>query len=71
LTLAQRPSNRFNTGTANATILYVANPSAASGVQTIGTGLFPRDVTTGPDGTTLYLTNYASQTPEVISTTVK
>ena len=69
--LAVANSNRFNTGTANATILYVANPSSASVVQTIGTGLFPRDVTIGPEGTTLYLTNYTSQTLEVISTSVK
>ena len=69
--LAVANSNRFNTGTANATILYVADPPSASVVQTVGTGLFPRDVTTGPNGTTLYLTNYTSQTLEVISTTVK
>jgi hypothetical protein len=69
--LAVANSNRFNTGTANATILYIANPSSASVVKTIGTGLFPRDVTIGPDGTTLYLTNYTSQTLEVISTSVQ
>jgi DNA-binding beta-propeller fold protein YncE len=68
--LAVANSNRFNTGMANATILSVANPAAASVVQTIPTGLFPREVTLGPDGATLYLTNYDSNTLEVISTTV-
>ena len=68
--LAVANSNRFNTGTANATILYVANPASASVVQTVTTGLFPREVTAGPDDATLYLTNYDSDTLEVISTTV-
>ena len=68
--LAVANSNRFNTGTANATILYVANPAAASVVQTVATGLFPREVTVGSDDATLYLTNYDSNTLEVISTTV-
>src|SRR5580704_15461119 len=69
--LAVANSNRFDTGTANATILYVANPATASVVQTIATGLFPREVTVGSDNATLYLTNYSSNTLEVISTTVK
>ena len=69
--LAVANSNRFNTGTANATILYVATPALASVVQTIATGLFPREVTVGSDNATLYLTNYSSNTLEVISTTVK
>jgi DNA-binding beta-propeller fold protein YncE len=68
--LAVANSNRFNTGMANATILYVANPASASVVQTIATGLFPREITTGPDDATLYLTNYDSGTLQVISTTV-
>lgn len=68
--LAVANSNRFNTGTANATILYVANPASASVVQTIATGLFPREVSVGPDDATLYLTNYDSDTLQVISTTV-
>jgi len=66
--LAVANSNRFNAGIANAAILSVAYPSAASVVQTITTGLFPREVTTGPDDATLYLTNYDSNTLEVIST---
>lgn len=68
--LAVANSNRFNTGVANATILYVANPASASVVQTIPSGLFPREFTVGPDDSTLYLTNYESNTLEVISTTV-
>lgn len=47
----------------------VQNPQSASLLQTIGTGLFPREVTVGPDGGTLYLTNYRSL--QVISTAVK
>jgi DNA-binding beta-propeller fold protein YncE len=69
--LAVANSNRFNTGVANATILSVATPASASVVQTIATGLFPREVTVGSDGATLYLTNYDSDTLEVISTTVQ
>jgi DNA-binding beta-propeller fold protein YncE len=69
--LAVANSNRFNTGTANAAILSVANPAAASVVDLIPTGLFPREVTVGPDDSTIYLTNYDSQTLEVISTTVQ
>jgi hypothetical protein len=68
--LAVANSNRFNTGKANATILYVANPATASVVQTISTGLFPREFNVGPDDGTLYLTNFSSNTLEVISTTV-
>jgi DNA-binding beta-propeller fold protein YncE len=69
--LAVANSNRFNTGVANATILSVATPASANVVQTIATGLFPREVTVGSDGATLYLTNYDSDTLEVISTTVQ
>jgi 6-phosphogluconolactonase (cycloisomerase 2 family) len=68
--LAVANSNRFHTGTANATVLYVANPAAASVVQTVSTGLFPREFSVGADDATLYLTNYDSDTLEVISTTV-
>jgi DNA-binding beta-propeller fold protein YncE len=69
--LAVANSNRFNTGAANATILYVANPATAGVVATIPAGLFPREVTVGSDDATLYLTNFSSDTLEVISTTVK
>ncbi|HEV2618441.1 MAG TPA: hypothetical protein VGU23_00715 [Acidobacteriaceae bacterium] len=70
--LAVANSNRFGAGpSANATILYVANPASATVVQTIPTGLFPREVSIGPDGSTLYLTNYQSDTLQVISITVQ
>ena len=69
--LAVANSNRFGAGpTANATILSVAVPASASVVQTFATGLFPREITVGSDDSTLYLTNYESQTFQVISTTV-
>lgn len=64
--LAVANSNRFQTGTANATILNVASPSTASVVATIPTGNFPREITVGPDGATLYLTNFDSDTLQVI-----
>ncbi len=68
--LAVANSNRFNTGVANATILNVTSPASASVVQTITTGLFPREITVGPDDATLYLTNYSSDTFQLIQTTV-
>jgi DNA-binding beta-propeller fold protein YncE len=64
--LAVANSNRFHTGTANATILNVASPSAAGVVATISTGSFPREITVGPNGTTLYLTNFDSDALQVI-----
>jgi len=67
--LAVANSNRFLTGTANATILNVVSPSAAGVVATISTGNFPREITVGPDGTTLYLTNFDSDTLQVIRIT--
>jgi DNA-binding beta-propeller fold protein YncE len=70
--LAVANSNRFGTGImANATVLSVAVPASASVVQTISTGLFPREVTVGSDDKTLYLTNYNSGSFQVISTTVQ
>jgi DNA-binding beta-propeller fold protein YncE len=68
--LAVADSNRFGTGTANSTILYAAVPASASVIQTTPTGLFPREIWLGPDDATLYLTNYDSDTLEVISTNV-
>ncbi|MFZ1938572.1 MAG: YncE family protein [Terracidiphilus sp.] len=69
--LAVANSNRFGTGTApNATILSAAVPASASVLQTVQTGLFPREIWVGPDDATLYLTNYDSDTLQVISTTV-
>ena len=70
--LAVANSNRFGTGvTANATVLSVAVPASASVVQTIGTGLFPREITVASDDRTLYLTNYNSGSFQVISTAVQ
>ena len=54
-----------------ATVLSVAVPAAASVVQTIPTGLFPREITVGSDDRTLYLTSYDSGSFQVISTTVQ
>jgi DNA-binding beta-propeller fold protein YncE len=68
--LAVANSNRFNTGVANATILYVVSPASASVVQTIATGTFPREIRVGADNATLYLTNYVSDTLQVIATSV-
>lgn len=70
--LAVANSNRFGAGpTANAAILDVSVPSSASLVQTISTGLFPREIWAGSDDATLYLTNYDSDTLQVISTSVQ
>ena len=70
--LAVANSNRFGAGsTANATVLSVAVPASASVVQTISTGLFPREITVGSDDKTLYLTNYDSGSFQVMSTAVQ
>ena len=70
--LAVANSNRFGAGpTANATILDVSTPATASVVATIPTGLFPREFWVGADDATLYLTNYDSDTLQVVSTTVQ
>jgi 6-phosphogluconolactonase (cycloisomerase 2 family) len=67
--LAVANSNRFGTGpTANLTLLSVGYPPAASVVQTVTTGLFPREVNVGSDDATLYLSNYDSNTLEVVTT---
>jgi DNA-binding beta-propeller fold protein YncE len=68
--LAVANSNRFNTGTANVSIMNVTSPSSANVVQMIPTGLFPREVTVGPDDATLYLTNYLSESIQIIQTSV-
>jgi DNA-binding beta-propeller fold protein YncE len=69
--LAVANSNRFGAGIANATVLSVVVPASASVVQTISTGLFPREITVGSDDKKLYLTNYNSGSFQVISTTVQ
>jgi DNA-binding beta-propeller fold protein YncE len=68
--LAIANSDRFHNGKANATILNVAS-SAANVVATIPTGSFPREITVGPDGATLYLTNFDSDTLQVIQIVVQ
>jgi DNA-binding beta-propeller fold protein YncE len=68
--LAVANSNRFNTGVANAAILDVTCPSSAKVVDTLPTGLFPREINVGPDDATLFLTNYLSATFQVIETSV-
>lgn len=68
--LAVANSNRFHTGIANATILNAASPASASVEATIPTGSFPREITVGPDGATLYLTNFDSKSLQVIRVAV-
>lgn len=36
-------------------------------VQTLAAGTFPRNITVGPDGHFLYLTNYTSRTIQLIA----
>lgn len=67
--LAVANSNRFQTGMANATILSASSPSSANVVATIATGNFPREIRVSPDGMTLYLTNFDSDTLQVIQIT--
>jgi hypothetical protein len=50
--------------------LSVAVPASANVVQTFATGLFPREITVGSDDGTLFLTNYESETFQVMPTTV-
>lgn len=69
--LAVANSNRFGGGTANAVIVNVVDRTAPRIEQTISTGLFPRQIRLGRDGSTLYLTNYDSLTLEVIGTTAR
>jgi DNA-binding beta-propeller fold protein YncE len=69
--LAVANSNRFDTGVANATILDVTCPVSAKIVQTIPTGLFPREINVAPNDATLLLTNYLSETFQVIETSTR
>lgn len=57
------------TGTTNATILDVTSPESVNVVQAIPTGCFPRNITVGPDDASLYLTNFNSNTLQVIQAT--
>jgi DNA-binding beta-propeller fold protein YncE len=59
--------------TASVAILNVSNPGAPTMEQIIPNenDAFPRDVTVGPDGSTLYVPNYNAKRLEVITTSVK
>jgi hypothetical protein len=60
--------------TANVAIMDVSNPTAPTVQQTVpaySIGSFPRDVTVGPDGSTLYVPNADAKMLEVIATSVK
>jgi hypothetical protein len=58
----------------NIAIMDVSNPAEPTVKQTIpaySNDAFPRNVTVGPDGFTLYVPNADVQQLEVITTTVK
>jgi hypothetical protein len=60
--------------TANVTIMDVSDATAPTVQQTVpafSVSSFPRDVTVGPDGSTLYVPNADAKVLEVITTTVK
>ena len=59
------------TRVANATILDVTCPVSAKIAQTIPTGSFPREINLAPDDATLLLTNYLSETFQVIETSTR
>jgi DNA-binding beta-propeller fold protein YncE len=64
-------SNRYGGGTANAAIVSITVPAAAAVVHSLSTGLFPREFTTLHDGQTLLLTDYGSNTLQVITPSVQ
>jgi DNA-binding beta-propeller fold protein YncE len=51
-------SNRFSFGSGNATVIDLVDPAKPTFLQTIKTGLFPRNITVAPDGRSLLLTVY-------------
>jgi hypothetical protein len=60
--------------TANLAIMDVSNPAAPTVQQTVpaySISSFPRDVTVGPDGSTLYVPNADAKVLEVITTSMK
>jgi hypothetical protein len=59
--------------TASVAILDVSDPAAPAVQQIIpnANDAFPRNVTVGPDGTTLYVPNATAHLLEVITTSVK
>lgn len=80
--LAVANSNRFNgctvnatgiaqplAGATNATIIDVSSPGSMVVTRTIPTGCFPRNISAGPDDTSLYLTNFNSNTLQVMQAT--
>ena len=70
--LAVANSNRFEpTVPGNVTILNVANPAGTRLLTTVDALLFPREVTVGPDDSTLYVTDFNSKQLQVIETTVR
>jgi len=69
--LAVANSNRFDGGRGNLTILDVRDAANAQVVDTVATGLFPRNITVGTDDSTLYLTNFQSASFQVIRTRVR
>jgi len=79
--LAVANSNRFTPKNApndpnitNVAILDIRNPAKASVVNTTptsGLNAFPRNITVGADGTTLYVVNFNVGVLQVISTTIQ
>ncbi len=71
--LAVANSNRFTdgkSGIASVAILDVRDPSAVKTVQTIKSETlcsFPRGVTLGPDGSTLYVANYGTPSTKCVA----
>ena len=60
--------------TANVTIMDVGDPTTPTVQQTVpaySVSSFPRDVTVGPDGSTLYVPNADAKVLQVITTSVK
>ena len=51
-------SNRFSFGPGNATVIDLSDPAKPTFLQTIKTGLFPRNITVAPDGRSMLLTVY-------------
>lgn len=77
--LAVSNSNRFNvkTGRDNVAIFDVRAPSAMRLVATVpayrqanGLSSFPRDITLGPDGSTLFVPNFTANHLQIIRTSV-
>jgi hypothetical protein len=79
--LAVANSNRFTPNNApndpnitNVAVLDIRNPATASVVNIRSTGglnAFPRNISVGADGTTLYVTNFNVGVLQVISTAIK